>query len=100
MTIFSASNLEFKNRAVAIASSWIVRSLGRSMLGKNAANKPTAGRYEQTRYTKLMLVKSASQPRTAAPASASNANPKQRPGDHSALPGQAPCAKTTMTKML
>src|SRR5690242_8178032 len=69
------------------------------MLGKNAASKPTAGRYEQTRYTKLMLVKSASQPRPAAPSPAiPKAKPKQRPEIIPTLPGTSSCAYTTITE--
>src|ERR1700685_1341967 len=69
------------------------------MLGRNAASKPIAGRYEQTVYTKLTLVKSASQPRSAAPNPATpNANPKHRPEIIPTFPGTNSCAYTTITE--
>src|SRR5712671_1524159 len=64
-----------------------------SRFGRNAASRPTAGRNEQTVYTKLMLVASANSPRTAAPSPAiPKANPKHRPEIIPTLPGTNSCA--------
>src|SRR6267378_4661742 len=70
------------------STAWLVPSPDGSRFGKNAASKPTAGRNEQTVYTKLMLVMSANSPRMAAPSPAiPKANPKQRPEIIPTLPG-------------
>src|SRR5712671_2354673 len=67
--------------------------------GKNAVRIPTAGKNEQTWYTKRMLVASASFPSSAAPIPPNpNASPKNVPDIVPTLLGTSSCANTRIVE--
>src|SRR5579864_2047577 len=79
-------------------SGYALRRAG-SMSGRHTVRMPTAGRNEQTWYTKPMLVASASLPRRAAPMPPRpNARPKKNPETVPILPGNSSCAKTKIVE--